>query len=348
MDCCGQPMKRFGKAVVGCDEAIDTLAHLLNRVEAGGSEGCTAKDAEPDFDLVEPAGMGRREVKVDIGVAGEPGIVSGFVGVEVVEDNMEFLVRVSGDDLVHEGEEFFSPAPLSVHAGDLAGPNLKSSKQGGSSVPLVLMALTADGLAIGQSQVALRPLQGLDTGLLIDTKDNSIFRRCQIKANDFRRLGSELWVCTDAPAATALKLYTIPPQNAPDLACRDISQLPGKQRAVPLAVAIRRGLVELGEDALFRVRSILARPARAPLIPKSGKSGPSEPNSPSAYRRQAHSFAAGDAGRTLSSRRRKDYSRAKGQPLLSRRGTHQPLQLKTFICRKDYRCGYSTHVANIS
>jgi hypothetical protein len=34
--------------------------------------------------------------------------------------------------------------------------------------------------------------------------------------------------------------------------------------------------------------------------------------------------------------------------LLGRRRTHPPLQLRTFIRRKDYRCGYSAHTASIS
>jgi len=348
MDGLGQPAEGFGKPVVGSYEVIDALAYLLNRGKAGGSESRTAEDAEPDFDLVEPTGMGGREVEVDIGVASEPGIVFGFVGVEVVEDNMELLIRVGGNDMVHKGQEFFSPAPLGMHASDLASPDFKSSKQGSRSMPLVLMTLTADSLAIGQSQVALRPLQSLDTGLLIHTEDNRVLRWRQIEANDFRGFGDELGVCADTPAAAALKLHTIAPQDAPDLVRRDISQLPGKQRAIPLAVAVRRRLVELGKDALLRVCSILARPAGTPLILKSGEPGPSEPNSPSTDRRQTHSFAPGDAGGALSSRSGKHHSRAKSQSLLGRRRTHPPLQLRTFIRRKDYRCGYSAHTASIS
>ena len=36
-------------------------------------EGLSAEDAKPDFDLVEPARVRRREVKMDVRMAGEPG-----------------------------------------------------------------------------------------------------------------------------------------------------------------------------------------------------------------------------------------------------------------------------------
>ena len=54
----------------------------------------------PDFHLVEPGSPGRGEMKPYGWMALEPGIVFGLVRVEVVEDDMDGAVRMSGDDVV--------------------------------------------------------------------------------------------------------------------------------------------------------------------------------------------------------------------------------------------------------
>src|SRR5438093_8957798 len=58
-------------------------------------------------------------------------------------------------------------------------------------ISLVLMALAAHGLAVGQTQVALGPLQSLDARLFIHTEDYRVLRWIQIESNDLRCLGSE-------------------------------------------------------------------------------------------------------------------------------------------------------------
>src|ERR1700756_5581450 len=54
------------------------------------------------------------EMEVNVGVALEPTIGLGLVRVEVVEDDMNGCVRISGDDIVHEVEEFDAPSALLV------------------------------------------------------------------------------------------------------------------------------------------------------------------------------------------------------------------------------------------
>lgn len=43
----------------------------------------------------------------------EPAIVPGLVGIEIVEDDVDGRVRVSGDDIVHEIEELDAPPDAS-------------------------------------------------------------------------------------------------------------------------------------------------------------------------------------------------------------------------------------------
>ena len=84
------------------------LPELGDGREGGATERLPGKDGEPDFDLVEPGGAGRRKVEADIGMSLEPGLIP-LVGIEVVEDRMDLLVRVESDDVVHEGKELDAP-----------------------------------------------------------------------------------------------------------------------------------------------------------------------------------------------------------------------------------------------
>ena len=66
------PLEGRGGRVVRFDEGIDGLAQLPDRGEAGAVERAAREDREPDLDLIEPAGVGRGEVEVDVLVPGQP------------------------------------------------------------------------------------------------------------------------------------------------------------------------------------------------------------------------------------------------------------------------------------
>jgi hypothetical protein len=81
------PDERLGMLVVGVDEGIDVLPELLDRGEGGAVQGLLLQDGEPDLDLVEPRGSGRREVETNVGMTLEPAVVLGLVGVEGTSKN---------------------------------------------------------------------------------------------------------------------------------------------------------------------------------------------------------------------------------------------------------------------
>ena len=69
-------------------------------------------------------------MEMDIGVTGQPAIMLGLVRIEVVEDDMDLLVRrVAGDEFVHEVEEFASSSPLVVLSPDHARSDVKCCEQ---------------------------------------------------------------------------------------------------------------------------------------------------------------------------------------------------------------------------
>lgn len=63
------PVEGLGVLVVSGDEGIDGVPELSRRSEAGAFEGGAAEHGKPDLDLVEPTGVGRGEVEMDIGDA---------------------------------------------------------------------------------------------------------------------------------------------------------------------------------------------------------------------------------------------------------------------------------------
>ena len=50
---------------------------------------------------------------------------------------------------------------------DLAGGHFERSEQGRGPMPPVVVALPGQGASVGQLQVALRPLQGLNRGFFV-------------------------------------------------------------------------------------------------------------------------------------------------------------------------------------
>ena len=70
----------------------------LTLVKGSAVERLRGQDREPDFDLAEPGGVGRRVVEMNVLVAGEPHVAVRLVGGEIVEDHVDFTLRIVGDD----------------------------------------------------------------------------------------------------------------------------------------------------------------------------------------------------------------------------------------------------------
>jgi hypothetical protein len=114
--------------VVAGHEGIDVIPEPADGCKAGVGERAALQDGEPDLDLVQPRGIGRGELEVDIGMAGEPALA--LVGREIVDDDVDLFAPSGGDDLVHEIEELDVPAAPVVGGRDLAGGDL----EGGATV----------------------------------------------------------------------------------------------------------------------------------------------------------------------------------------------------------------------
>src|SRR5262245_37768147 len=99
-------------------------------------------------------------------MAREPAIALGLVGAEVVENDVEVVAGIGGEDAVHKVEELEAPAALFVRDDDLTSGDLEGGEQGRGAVAFVVVAVAAQRPAMWQPQISLGPFQGLDRGLL--------------------------------------------------------------------------------------------------------------------------------------------------------------------------------------
>ena len=147
------PDERFGIFIVFGNEGIDVLAKFGNGREGCILEGFSSQDREPDFDLVEPGGVRRREVEVDVGMTLDPTIGFRLVSIEVIEDDVKSGVRVVGDNIVHKVEKLDAASALLVGDRDLAGRHFEGGEECGSAVSLVIMAVAGQGPTGGEEGV---------------------------------------------------------------------------------------------------------------------------------------------------------------------------------------------------
>ena len=136
MDSAFSPDEGLGGFVVVGDEGLDMGDEFRDALERSSVEGFGGKDREPDFDLVEPGGVRRREAEMHVFVTLQPHVAFGLMGREIVEHDMDFAIRMIGDDLVHEVEEFDAPPTFVMASDDLAAGKIEAAN--GVVVPLRL------------------------------------------------------------------------------------------------------------------------------------------------------------------------------------------------------------------
>ena len=139
MDFAFCPDEGLGGFVVVGDEILDMGDEFWNTSERGSVERLSREDREPDFDLVKPGGVRRGEVEMHVLVTLQPHVALGLVGREIVEHDMDFAIRMIGDDLVHEVEEFDAPPAFVMAPDDLAAFKVERGEQRRRPVAFVVV-----------------------------------------------------------------------------------------------------------------------------------------------------------------------------------------------------------------
>lgn len=268
------PFEGRGGLVVGIDEAIDGLTHLLRRGETGAAQSPALEDAEPALDLMEPGTVGGRVVEVDQGMALEPAVALGLMRVEVVEHNRDLPVRVLRDDLVEEVEEVekLAPPPPVVARLHLSGDAVERGEQRGGAVPFIALAEAVHGSSLWQPDPSLSAFERLNRMLFVDRQHQRLFGRTEIKSHHVGGLGCKLRVGADAPTAPPLQTDAVFAQHAPDFIVADLRQSAGKQPAGPGGMAFGRRLVQPGKFSYGTAFN-----QNVPLVKNVGKQGPGTP-----------------------------------------------------------------------
>src|SRR6516162_290683 len=331
------PGKWFGVLIIGRDEGIDMGSQLCDRSKGGAGERLVGQDREPNLDLIEPGGARRREMKVDVGMAGEPAVGLRLMGVEVVEDDVNLPLGMRGHDAVHEVEELDAPAAPIVLGSHLAGSNVESSEQSRGAMPLVVMRVAGQRTAVGQLEIALRPFQRLDRGLLVHRQHQCTVGWIKVQPHDLGGFGGELRIVALAPGFAGRQIDLLDAQKAPDILHVNVAQFRCDQRTGPASVSRRHWPVEHRKNpfvglgrvfglgaavaGLVQPGKTVARIAHPPLRCRSGRTTnfPADRAAGHAFRSQQHDL------------------RPLAQPVFRLGRTRQLLKLGLLVCRQNNR-----------
>ena len=132
-------------SVVSTDEVIDRFTQLFDIDKAGSPERLAAQNAKPAFNLIKPGSAGGRKVQMHVGMTLEPAVVLGLVGIEIVEDNVNFLFLAVGVyDAVHEIQEL-PASPAFVVAGlNQASGGFERREKRRRAMPFVFVSKARD------------------------------------------------------------------------------------------------------------------------------------------------------------------------------------------------------------
>jgi hypothetical protein len=218
------PFERNSVFITNLSKGIYCPADISNRIRAQSTESLSPKYTKPTFDLVKPGGMGRGIVEMDIRVTGYPSIVFRLVDVQIVQNDMQFLIGRLCHDTIHEVEELASPSFLIMSGIYQSCSHFQGSKQGNSAMTFILMIKSPNGLTILKAQPALCSFLSLNGGLLIHAENQGIFRWVQIERDDVRCFLGKLRIGTQTPTMTTLKVNAMFIKYPPDLIRRHIPQ----------------------------------------------------------------------------------------------------------------------------
>lgn len=241
--------------------------------------------------------MRRRIMEMHVLVSLQPHVAFWLVGREIVENDMDFALRMRGDDMVHEVQELDPPAPLVVPSDDLAAGEIERREERRRAMPFVIVRLAGHGAPTGQLQIPLRAFKRLYRGLFIDGKHNGVVRRRHVEADDVGRLRGKVRIVADAPRLAAAKIDLLGSQETPDMLNMDVTERPGQQWSGPVGMARRRLSVEQRQNARVVFGPVFGRRAPLARVLEADHAGTGEANTPFGRRADRAANCSGDLAR---------------------------------------------------
>jgi len=137
------PFDRRGVLVVMTDVTHELARQVVDRGEDPASDHIAFDAAEPEFDLIEPRGIGRSEMQVQLGMIGqELRDPPGLMGREVVGDDVDLAtLGLQRNNLAQESHKLLGGMVGSGLTQDLAAFGVECSIERERAMPIVLKAV---------------------------------------------------------------------------------------------------------------------------------------------------------------------------------------------------------------
>src|SRR6476660_133307 len=174
------PSERDRRFVVVADVTHDFLGEICLGFEDAACNEVSLDLGEPNFDLIEPRGIGRGVMELDIGMGAQKPLNScSFMSRKVVGDDMNMgFGGLSSDHFGEKLHELGAGMTGSCLSQDLAGGRVQGRIEGKSAVAKVFESVTF-GPARRERQDGIETIKGLNGALFIDTENSRMGRRLQ-------------------------------------------------------------------------------------------------------------------------------------------------------------------------
>ncbi len=242
------------------------------REDAAGND--VALDlGEPEFDLVEPRGVSRGEVQVNLRMPIQKVVdLARLVGREIVRNHVDFFAaRLVDDDVRQKGDEFRGRVSRGGLAEYLAGLGVKRRVQGQRAVAKVFKAV-ALGAPRREWQHRILAVQRLDRGFLIHRENRRMRRWVKIQPNDVGSLLLKFRVVGGHVAIQTLRLEAVlgPHARHHHMTDRELRSQPAR---APLRSPVRRPMLERP----FQNARLERRSQCAGFLPRVSAEQPGQP-----------------------------------------------------------------------
>ena len=154
------------------DKTEETSLEVERTVEVTMSQHPSLKDAEPDFNLVDPRRVDRRvhEVKSMAVAPVEVGPYVAAVDVQIVPDDIHLALGIATGEVLHERHDVLGGSPGSHVSEDLTSADSKCADECARPSTSILEFETCGTTGSGWSHRD-PAAQRLNAGLLVDAKD---------------------------------------------------------------------------------------------------------------------------------------------------------------------------------
>ena len=220
------PFNGFGREVVLTDIAHKFAFQIGDRGKDAAGDHVALDLGEPEFHLIQPGRVGRREMELDVRMrVQELAHLRGFVRREVVADDMDFFaLGLARADIGEKSDELGAGVPRCGLTHDFAGLGVERRVQRQRSMAVVLKAMAFES-AWRKQQNRIEPVERLDRSLLIDAEHGRMCRRIQIQPDYVGGLRLEIRIIGGHVALKPVRLNSVLRPNTRHHHVRDPERL---------------------------------------------------------------------------------------------------------------------------